>query len=295
MARYFCCSTIKNVNLPLVKSSKQIEYFNIECAFDIETTSLKENDHKSAFMYVWQFGLGYGNDVFYGRTWGEFCDLLETISFKLELSETKRLVIYVHNLGYEFQFMAKYFIWLDIFAASERKPIKALCDLGIEFRDSYILSGYSLENTAKNLTTHIVKKLVGDLDYSKIRHHETPLTDNEIAYCENDIQIILAYINEQISIEGDIAKIPMTNTGRVRKYVRNSCIGRSGGKSGRSAQYINYRKIMADLTVDIATYTQLKRAFMGGFTHANANYSGQVLNNVTSIDFPLSLPMDTQT
>lgn len=283
-------STIRNVKLPLVKSSKQIEYLNIECGFDIETTSLKENDHKSAFMYIWQFGLGYGNDVFYGRTWNEFCDLLETISFELELSETKRLVIYVHNLGYEFQFMAKYFTWLDIFAASERKPIKALCDLGIEFRDSYILSGYSLENTAKNLTTHTVKKLIGDLDYSKIRHHETPLTDDEIAYCENDIQIILAYINEQITIEGDITKIPMTNTGRVRKYVRNACNGRSGGKSGRSAQYINYRKIMADLTVDVPTYTQLKRAFMGGFTHANANYSGQVLNNVTSIDFTSAYP-----
>ncbi|MGC7960564.1 hypothetical protein, partial [Salmonella enterica] len=81
-------------------------------------------------------------------------------------------------LGYEFQFMRKYFDWLEdgLFAVDERKPIKALCTYGIEFRDSYILSGFSLENTAKNLTTHKVKKMVGDLDYSLIRTHLTPLT-----------------------------------------------------------------------------------------------------------------------
>lgn len=283
-------STIKRDELSMIKTSKKIEYYNIECGFDIETTSLKTNGKKSAFMYVWQLGIGYGNPVFYGRTWNEFCDCLESLSDYLQLDENKRLVIYVHNLGYEFQFMAKYFTWLDVFAASERKPIKALCDLGIEFRDSYILSGYSLENTAKNLAKHKIKKLNGDLDYSLIRHYKTPLTNDEINYCINDIQIILAYINEQIAYCGDISKIPMTNTGRVRSYVRNACNGRTGGKGGRSAQYIRYRKIMNDLTIDKPTYTQLKRAFMGGFTHANANYSGKLLHGVTSIDFTSSYP-----
>ena len=283
-------SSIRGIDFPIVKNSKQIEFYNIECGFDIETTSIKINGLKSAFMYVWQIGIGFGNDVFYGRTWDEFVDCMELLSIHLDLSETKRLVIYVHNLGYEFQFMAKYFTWVDVFAGAERKPFKALCDLGIEFRDSYILSGYSLENTAKNLATHKIKKLVGDLDYSLIRHYKTPLTNDEISYCINDIQIILAYINEQIAYEGDITKIPMTNTGRVRKYVRDACNGRTGDKSGRSAQYLRYRKTMSDLTIDTETYKQLKRAFMGGFTHANANYSNQVLKNVTSIDFTSAYP-----
>lgn len=275
--------------LPTVKNNKGIEFYNIEAAFDIETTSTKCGDEKRAFMYVWQIGIGYQNTVFYGRTWSEFVDLCEQLSSYLGLNPCKRLVIYVHNLGFEFQFMRKYFRWLDVFSASERKPIKALCSLGIEFRDSYILSGYSLESTAKNLSKHNIKKLVGDLDYSLIRTHVTPLTQEEIGYCINDIQIVLAYINEQIEYNGSIVNIPMTNTGRVRKYVRDACY-KGNKKSGRAGRYVRYRKLMEDLTLTSDVYTQLKRAFMGGFTHANANYVGDVMENVTSIDFTSSYP-----
>lgn len=280
---------LETLEFDVIKNNKKVEFYNVECGFDIETTSMKSDGVKTAFMYVWQIGIGYGNTVFYGRTWNEFLDCCEQLADFFGTHETKRLVIYVHNLGYEFQFMRKYFDWLDVFSASERKPIKALCSLGIEFRDSYILSGYSLENTAKNLTKHKVKKLVGDLDYSLIRHHETPLTQAEIDYCINDIQIILAYINEQIEYCGDISKIPMTNTGRVRNYVRNKCY-QGDSKVGRANRFTRYRKIMQALTIDTSTYKQLKRAFMGGFTHANANYSNKVLEGVTSIDFTSSYP-----
>lgn len=282
---------LDSFEFPIIKDNKKIEYLNIESGFDIETSSITIKGIKSAFMYVWQIGIGYGNDVFYGRTWAEFLDLCEQLSTYFELNQFKRLVIYIHNLGYEFQFMRKYFDWIDVFAASERKPIKALSSYGIEFRDSYILSGYSLANTAKNLAKHKIDKMVGDLDYSLVRTHKTPLTDLEIKYCINDVQIILAYINEQIEYCQDVAKIPMTNTGRVRKYVRNNCYYRTldGDKAGKG-QYMRYRKVMNDLTIDKPTYIQLKRAFMGGFTHANANHSGKVLKGVTSIDFTSAYP-----
>lgn len=283
---------LKDIDLPIIKNNKKIEYYNIECGFDIETTSQKINGVKVAHMYIWQIGIGINNPVFYGRTWGEFMDLIEQLTDYLELNEFRRLPIYIHNLGYEFQFMRKYFEWNDVFSASERKPIRALTIDGIEFRDSYILSGYSLANTAKNLTKHTVKKLVGDLDYSLIRHYKTPLTSAEIEYCINDIQIILAYINEQIEIcNGDISQIPMTNTGRVRKFVRDQCYYRkSNGDKANKGHRIRYRKLMEDLTIDVTTYTMLKRAFMGGFTHANSLYTGQVLEGVTSIDFTSSYP-----
>ena len=275
----------------ITKDNKQINHVNIECAFDIETTSTEVQGEKFAFMYVWMFGLGVGNSVYYGRTWNEFVEFCETLQNRFELSETKKLVIYVHNLGYEFQFMRKYFRWLSVFSVDERKPIKALSSFGIEFKDSYILSGYSLANTAKNLTKHNIKKLVGDLDYELIRHEKTELTQNEIEYCINDIQIILAYINEQIEIYGNISLLPNTNTGRVRKFVRDNSFYRSvTGKKGGYRQYVKYTKIMQDLTLDSETYKQLKRAFMGGFTHANSNHVGKVIENVTSIDFTSSYP-----
>lgn len=274
-----------------IKTNKKVTYLNIESAFDIETTSYINNGEKSAFMYIWMFGLGLGKEIFYGRTWEEFLDLCERLQNYFGLNENRRLVIYVHNLGYEFQFMCNYFKWENVFAINERKPIKALCSYGIEFRDSYILSGYSLANTAKNLTTHKVRKLEGDLDYSLIRHQSTQLTEKEIGYCSNDIEIILAYINEQIVQYEDITKIPLTNTGRVRKYVKDACYYTSSNhrKSNRG-KYQRYRQIMTDLTLDKATYIQLKRAFMGGFTHSNPNHTGKTLENVSSIDLTSSYP-----
>ena len=279
---------LKDKKFPTVKNNKQIEYLNIEAGFDIETTSSKVNDNKVAFMYVWMIAIEYEGDTFYGRTWAEFVDLCNQLQEHFELSDEKRLVVYVHNLGYEFQFMRKYFNWTDVFSNSERKPMKALTDLGIEFRDSYVLSGYSLANTAKNLAKHKIKKMEGDLDYSLVRHHETPLTDDEIGYCVNDVQIILAYINEQIEHCGDVSKIPMTNTGRVRKYVREACY--KGKKAGRARRSQAYREKMQSLTLESDTYSMLKRSFMGGFTHGNALYVGDVLEGVSSIDFTSSYP-----
>lgn len=274
-----------------IKTNKKVTYLNIESAFDIETTSYISNGEKSAFMYIWMFGMGLGKEIFYGRTWEEFLDLCERLQHYFGLNENRRLVIYIHNLGYEFQFMCKYFNWENVFAINERKPIKALCSYGIEFRDSYILSGYSLANTAKNLTTHKVRKMEGDLDYSLIRHQSTQLTEKELGYCSNDIEIILAYINEQITQYEDITKIPLTNTGRVRKYVKDACYyTNSNHRKSNRGKYQRYRQIMTDLTLDKATYIQLKRAFMGGFTHSNPNHTGKTLENVSSIDLTSSYP-----
>ena len=289
---------LPSLDYPTVKkwdSSKKrsITYYNIEAGFDIETSATKTQDGtKTAFMYVWMVGIGFNSQVYYGNTWEEFSELCEAIQARFKLSDTRRFVMYVHNLGYEFQFMRKFFDFTSVFSAGERKPITANTANGIEFRDSYILSGYSLAYTAKNLTKNHVKKMVGDLDYSLIRTTKTPLTPQEIQYCINDIQIILAYINEEIGINGDITKIPMTNTGRVRKYVRDMCFSRKsdGTKNKFAGQKSRYSEMIQSLTLDTPTYVQLKAAFMGGFTHANANYTNCQLEDITSIDFTSSYP-----
>lgn len=280
-----------NRKYPTIKTNKKIEYLNIESAFDIETSSVMLQDEKSAFMYIWMFGIGYGEPVYYGRTWEEAVDLFSRLQEQLNLSSSRRLVIYVHNLSYEFQFMRKYMEWESVFAISERKPIKAVSEFGIEFRDSYILSGYSLAKTAENLQTHQVEKMVGDLDYSLVRTPKTEMTLAEIGYCKNDIVVVNAYINEQIEQNGDISKIPMTNTGRVRTFVRNNCYYTSTNhRKTNKGKYVRYRKTMGDLTIKPDEYVQLKRAFMGGFTHANSHYTGKVIENVSSIDFTSSYP-----
>ena len=276
-------------NIKTVTNNKKLTYYNIECSFDIETNSTYYNEEKVAFMYIWAFGIA--DLKIYGRTWEEFQALMELISDIFELHKDKRIICYIQNFSFEFQFMRKYFEWTDVFAISERKPIKALTNLGIEFRDSYILSGFSLAKMAENLTNHTIEKMTGDLDYSLLRTKDTPLSEKEMKYVEHDIVIILYYINEQIEQYGDLHKVPLTNTGRVRKYVERNCYytNTNHRKSSRG-KYHRYRKLMQSLTLTTSDYMIAKQAFQGGFTHANSHYTGQTLENVTSIDFTSSYP-----
>lgn len=281
----------QKIEYKTIRTNKKKTYINLECGFDIETTSTTIQEEKVAFMYEWTFGIQDKNFICYGRTWEQFIELCEKLQQHFELGEDRILVVYVHNFSFEFQFMRKYFEWLNVFSVDERKPIKALCSYGIEFRDSYILSGYSLQKTAENLLNHKVEKLVGDLDYSLIRTSDTELSEQELAYCENDVLIILYYINEQINQYGDITKIPLTNTSRVRNYVRNNCYhDNTCHKKESKRKFMKYREIMNDLQLTKEEYVILKRAFQGGFTHANPQYSGKLLEDVSSIDFTSSYP-----
>lgn len=283
---------ISEIEFTIIKTNKKIEYLNLEVSFDIETTSTYINpDEKFAFMYLWTIGFKDYNYIYHGRTWQEFIELIEALQKHFQLSVSRRMVVYVHNLGYEFQFMRKYLEWESVFSVEPRKPIKAVTTSGIEFRCSYILSGFSLDRLARNLVSHDIKKLTGNLDYSLIRHSETILTIQEIDYAINDVLILLYYIDEQMNYYKDISKIPMTNTGRVRRFVRDRCYySDRNHKKASKGKYFRYRRLMENLTLDSKTYKMLTRAFMGGFTHANANYAGKVLEDVTSIDFTSSYP-----
>lgn len=260
---------------------KKIQYLNLSLSFDTETTSTfvtNEPDTKFAFMYVWQFGIdGY---YCYGRTWEQFLQLCKYMQKVLDLNNRKRLIIFVHNLSFEFQFFRKYFKWDSVFATRSRNPIKALTSYGIEFRDSLILSGYKLENVAKNLTSNKIPKMVGDLDYSLIRTKDTTFTKKELGYMLNDVRVLVAYIDEQREQYGDITKIPLTNTGRVRNYVKQQCLKNK-----------SYQSKIRSLTIkDDNEYNTLKQAFAGGFTHANPDHVGKVYHNVASFDFTSSYP-----
>lgn len=270
--------------LPLFTNGKGRSFYNIPCALDIETSSFMVGDTKCACMYVWQ--LGINGMVCVGRTWVDLIYTIRKICEILKLDYAKkRLIIYVHNLGYEFQFLRKYFEWKKVFALDTRKPCHAITDSGIEFKCSYILSGYSLAKVGTQLHRYKFDKMVGDLDYSKIRHSETPLTDKELLYCVNDVRVIMAYIQEKIEEEKNITEIPLTKTGYVRRACRNACLKTKSGKSNHK-----YRMRLSVLTIEPEEYEMLKRAFMGGYTHANALYVGDILQNVSSFDLTSSYP-----
>lgn len=293
----------------LIANSKGIYFYNIPCSFDIETSSFYKDDYKIQYdyaekmeikqndkkfnpeklvtMYIWQFGIN-GN-IIIGRTWQEFIDMCDEISDYLQLEEKKRLIVYVHNLSYEFQFISKLFDWYKVFSIDTRKPIYAITSGYIEFRCSYLLSGYSLAKLSSQLVKYHVEKLVGNLDYSKIRHSETPLTQAEIDYCVNDVRVVMAYIQEKIEQDKGIQNIPLTKTGYVRLYCRKNCLYYYNEK-GRQKNY-DYLNLMDELQIsNVKEFDTMQRAFMGGFTHANAFYADTIQENVASFDFTSSYP-----
>lgn len=282
-------------DLQIVGEKRKTHYYNIACAFDIETTSFfrqSENStepEKVAIMYVWTFSIcGY---CVLGRTWEEFTKLMDLLAEYFNLSPKLRIIIYVHNLGFDFSFFRKWLVWENVFSAKSRTPIYAVTNRGIEFRCSYLLSGYKLETIAeKHLSKYTIKKLVGDLDYDLIRHSKTPLSNEEIQYCLNDVKIIVAYIQEKIDNENGINNIPYTKTGYVRQYCRNNCFYENGIPIKDSAKEEAYHKIMRRMNLSVEEYYQLKRGFQGGFTHANPFYVGKTVDDVTSFDFTSSYP-----
>lgn len=269
-----------------VKSNKVVDgepvyYKDAIISFDIETSSFMLDDKKRACMYTWQMAI---NGKWYlGRTWSDFERCMKLLQKHFWVNNRFRLIIWVRNLAYEFQWIMKRLEWMEMFARQKRKPMYATTENGFEFRCSYMLSGESLATTAKNLTKHDIDKMVGDLNYDLVRGWCTPLTEKEITYCGNDVLVDNAYISEQIDIYGDITKLPLTNTGRVRRAVREICF---------SKEYkAQFQKLMENLTLaDEHEYMALKQAFAGGEVGSNEFNTFEVMTNVMSLDETSAYP-----
>lgn len=299
-AAQFIDESIKGVKL-MKKRGREYVY-NCPAAFDIETTSFyRDNDgnvEKAAIMYEWTFGLN-GN-VMIGRTWGEFYAFLDVLISSLQLAAgVKHLVVYVHNLAFEMGFIQNRFEWYKVFALTSRRPIYAVTNTGIEFRCSFILSGYSLDMVGQNLIEYKVRKLTGSYDYDVVRNQLTYLTPQEIQYCINDVLVVMCYIMERIQEDKGINRLQLTKTGYVRKLVRDNCLYGAGAKSHNykhdsnvGYQFRTYTQMIRHLSLTPQEYEQSKRAFQGGFTHANgfAVCRDQAYKNVTSYDFTSSYP-----
>lgn len=265
--------------------------WNIPCSFDIETSSFRNDmGKKCATSYLWSLNINGSTIV--GRTWDEFKACINFVAESMHTNKTI-LIIYVHNLGYEFQWMKKWFTWKDVFAVKERRPVHATLDNGIEFKCSYLLSNYALSYLGNNLIKkYHVKKDVGAVDYSLVRHWLTKLTNTEIWYNVHDNQVVTSYIQEKIENEGGINNIPLTNTGYVRQYCRDFCFTqmKNDEKLVKKLKALYHERMKSLQIVSECEYDQLHLAFGGGFTHAAPFWSGQVIDMCGSADLASSYP-----
>lgn len=258
-------------------------------SFDIETSSLfyingkwisfdknynKEfyaNVKKAALCYLWAFAVN--DKVFCGRKIEEFKDVLEYLK-----SEKKR-IIWVHNLSFEFQFLLNITTNIKVFSRKAHKVIKCfLPDYNIEFRCTYMLSNTSLEKLGETYNLEHRKK-VGDLDYNLVRNCFTEISKTESDYLKFDVLVIYDFVKLMLSEYGELDKIPLTQTGRVRREVKKLC------------NNIKHKKLIKEIypnTVELFGF--MMRSFSGGYTHANLWRAEQILNDVYSFDISSSYP-----
>ena len=270
------------------KSQNKHRIFNVYSAFDIETSTVWTNkDHSlyqvHSFMYVWQFQIE--EYTIKGRTWDEFfsfltvlVDAADRIRKENNLAVNPLLVVWVHNLAYEWQFLSGLYNFQndECFFRDVRKPIYCRMFDTFELRCSYIQTNMSLAALCKQ--TGVRQKLSGQkYDYDKIRYPWTDLSDFEQEYTTVDVESLVQAMKYRVSRAGDtLQTVPLTSTG----YVRREC------KEALKDQFLDLR----EMKPGEKEYRLLRKAFRGGNTHANRYYVNQILEDVYSYDISSSYP-----
>ena len=261
----------------IVKSGKHKMYQRHPMTFDIETSKIPTDDdgHYEAFMYIWQICIE-GNVVF-GRRWEELQEFMKNVVNAYKLSEGERVIVYVHNLSFEFQFIQDYFKFIDVFAMASRSILTAKT-AHLEFRCSYKLSNMSLAKFIENTPNTLHYKGVDDLDYAAVRTPDTELTEVEYGYCFNDVKGLYECVMELLK-EDNIATIPLTSTGYVRRDCRNAMNKNK-----------NNRKMFLRSRLTLLQYKLLRECFRGGNTASDRYLTNLILKIVGSYDLSSSYP-----
>ncbi len=267
---------IKKSN-PLIQPTKC--YIEHLMTFDIETSTIEKTDGSfEGYMYHWQVCIdGF---VCFGRTWKEFLTFLRKMNRALKnYNEQHKLICYIHNFSYEFQFLYSWIKLTNVFAIDKRKPLKAISkEFNIEFRCSYLLSNMNLKKFIENTPNAHYFKGSGDLDYKKVFTPKSILTMSELGYCYNDVMGLYEAIIYLLR-EDTLTTIPLTSTGYVRRECRNNM--RKNKKN---------RKQFLDLKLDDKLYQLCKDSFRGGNTASNRYKTNFINYDVSSYDMSSAYP-----
>lgn len=244
---------------------------------DIETSTLFENKDPIA---VW-LSYGYINlysikneklEVNYFRTFEKLEKIL--FNYSIRFYNTK-IICYVHNLSYEFDFLIKNICRpMKILSNKSRHIIESTLQFyeNIDFRCSYLLSGYSLRKIGE-----IVNLPKLESEYRCI-YPDDEVTKEEKEYCCRDCDIVAKYIVDIILKEyGFLSLSPYTKTGKVRVKLKEF-----------------YKELEKnpdwDLMPDNDCYNAMCKCFNGGLCFSNPLFTNLPLKNVHSYDITSSYP-----
>ena len=137
----------------------------------------------------------------------------------------------------------------------------------------------SLASCAKNFKLPVMK-LKGDLDYNILRNEYTELSEKELAYCEYDILVTYHIIKKYREKYNTVNNIPLTQTGEVRRPLK--------AMYKKDTNY--HKRIKKAQPRTLEEFSLLLKSFWGGYTHANALHTLNVIEGLHSHDFTSDYP-----
>lgn len=251
-------------------------YVNLTATLDIETTNTEED----GFAYSFAMNIEGINMVV--RYIEELEEVIDGLIDSWSLGGSDYLSIYIHNLGYEYQYMAQILHedWTikNALYTKARQALYLRFGNGIEFRDSLKLFQKSLAGATKGCRH---PKLKGDLDYSVYRTPDTPLTQQEFDYIVNDVQGLYEAI-ERLKAEHDYnaATIPLTNTSMVIEEVNRHL---HTGEVQRAMRALSLGKYELELAY---------HCMAGGDTHGTRWRASRTYENCNSYDLKSAHPSE---
>lgn len=259
---------------------KYVNYIEDFMTFDIETTTIipetfkfNKNDRDNqpyAYMYLWQACIG--DRVTMGRNWYDFREYLQNIANICHLNKYNRMVVYVHYLNYETQFLQSFLKIDEMFAKDIRDPVYWY-SYGFEFRCSWNLTNMSLQKLCENTKKCIHSKLDGEkYNYKLIRTPKSELSQYELGYGYNDVRGLHECIEERLE-KDTLGTIPLTSTGYVRRDV----------KTNMSKNKINRSKFVRN-KLSLEQYNLCKNILRGGDNLCCRYWRDIILKNVKSYD-----------
>lgn len=250
-----------------IEESDQLRAIADRLEYEIDRLENKPDipDHDIGWIYQWCFSYPCRNGkrwLVYGRKPSQLAYCLKRIAEVNRLDVDNKILIFVHNLSYDWQFFHAFVQDQfeedgEVLAVGPHRLINWQIG-GLEFRDSLKVAQKSLAKWGKDLNIRH-KKLVGEIDFKLTRYQDTPLTRSDWRYMFRDVVSLDECVAKQMELWGDKTKsIPLTNTGYVRRETRKEF-----RKSKSNREYFQRKALTLE------TYRFCRSEFAGGLTHGN--------------------------
>lgn len=261
------------------------EWLQLPCTLDIKTSSFLHHGIKCGCMYYWS--ICCNGALIAGRSWEALRKVLHEMHRFFDTGAERKMVIYVHDLAFFFQFFRKWVKWSEVFAFKAFTPASAeIENYGIIFKCSKFLSGMNWAEIGNNTKLKVI-----DLkDDKQLRTPNTVLTEFEVRAENTKVYALCVYIAQCIDAQKGVEKMPVTKIGYIRRGCRDTALMHKHVQNDRKRmrEMWAYRSIMKALTLDTDEYMLLKAAFRGGDMRANVDYIGEKLYDITSKDISSS-------